>query len=51
MGSYGVSEVGTRAGELIDGRMNGADFTLGFIAGSVANGGGRILGGRGLCLQ
>ena len=44
MGSYGVSEVGTRAGERIDGRVNGAGLTLGSIAESEASGCGRIMG-------
>ena len=32
MGSDGVSEVGIRAGERVDGRVNGAGLTSGSIA-------------------
>ena len=31
MSNYGVSEVGTRAGERIDRRMNGGDLTSGLL--------------------
>ena len=40
MGSYGISEVGARAGR----RVNGAGLTPGSVAGSGAGGGGRIMG-------
>ena len=39
MGGYVVSEVGTGAGERIDGRMNGTHLTSGSIAWSGASGG------------
>ena len=45
MGSYGVSEVGTRAGECAGRRVNGVDLTMGSVARSGASGGG----GLGVC--
>ena len=40
MSSYGVSEVGTTAGEQVDGRVNGAGLVPGYIARSEASGRG-----------
>ena len=40
MASYGISEVGTRAGRSV----NGASLTPGSVAGLGAGGGGRIMG-------
>ena len=44
MGSYGVSEVGTRAGERVDGRVNRPGLTLRSIAESGISWDGRIMG-------
>ena len=44
MVSYGVSEVDTRAGERVDGRVNRAGLISGSIAGSRASEGGWIIG-------
>ena len=44
MGSYGVSEVSTRAGERAGRRVNGAGLTPGSVAGLGASGGGGIIG-------
>ena len=44
MGSYGVSEVGTQAGEWAGRRVNGAGLTPRSVAGSGASVGGMIMG-------
>ena len=41
---YGVSEISTRAGVRVDGRMIRASLISGSIAGSGASGGGQIMG-------
>ena len=45
-GNYGVSEVGTGAGERVDGIVNGAGLALESIVGLGANGDDRIMGGQ-----
>ena len=44
MSSFGVSEIDTRAGERVNGRVNGASLTSGSIAGSGVSVDGWIMG-------
>ena len=49
MCSYGVSEVGTGAGEQVDRMMNGTDLAPESIAGLGASEGGRVMGAESVC--